>query len=67
MKLMHAFALCTQVLLPSLLRAEDIWTIQKSIAAIFVDMRLNMASWDDLLATFHLKRALYPYIIAHID
>ncbi|KAB8261082.1 hypothetical protein BDV32DRAFT_41972 [Aspergillus pseudonomiae] len=67
MKLMHAFVFCAQVLLSSLLRTEDIGTIQKSVAAIFVHMGLNMASWNDFLAAFSPKRALYPYIVAHID
>lgn len=67
MKLMHAFVFCTQVLFPSLLRAKDIWAVQKSVAAVFVDVGLNMASWNDLLATFGFKRTPYSYIVAHID
>lgn len=64
---MHAFVLCAQVLLSSLLPAVDVWAVHKSVAAVLVDMGLNMTSWDDLVASFSFKRTLYPYIITHID
>lgn len=67
LKLMQAPTLRAEVLLPGLLVARAIWTLHESVATILVDMRLNVPSWYNFLATFTPKRTSHFDIITHIE
>jgi hypothetical protein len=64
---MHTAFFRLEILFPSLFPARFIRTRHKPIAAVFLDMRLNMTSRDNLVATFSHQRTPYLNLVAHVD
>jgi hypothetical protein len=64
---MHTAFFRLEILFPGLFSARFIRARQKPITAVFLHMRLDMASRDNLVAAFPDQRTPYLYLIAHVD
>ncbi|PWY89019.1 hypothetical protein BO70DRAFT_158779 [Aspergillus heteromorphus CBS 117.55] len=67
MGLVQTPALRAEGLLPGLLAAGAVRAVDEPVAAVLVDVRLDMAPWDDFTAAFVAERAAHADFIAHVD